>query len=58
LAFTFKNSGVGGEAGKPVGSLEEGVNKESGLPLNPPKNDVGSNPAGAGGSDPSMPSGN
>ncbi|MBL8087828.1 MAG: hypothetical protein JNM85_07125 [Chthonomonas sp.] len=46
------------EQGKAVGSLEEGINKENGLPLNPPPNPTGAasaNPAGAAPNDPSMP---
>ena len=52
------------EQARSVGSLEENMNKETGLPLNPPKNDVGGvNPPAAGGSegaasDPSLPAGN
>lgn len=52
------------EKPREVGSLEENVNKETGLPLNPPKNDVGGTPPPAtggqegGSSDPSLPPGN
>lgn len=39
-AFSVTKSSVT-EQGKAVGSLEEGINKENGLPLNPPPNDPG-----------------
>lgn len=62
--FAFSKSGMTGPQEKAVGSLEEGINKESGLPLNPPPVDQNAQPTPSPGApnaapnDPSMPSGN